>query len=71
MDKEFDFSTAKRPSDVPALQQLRQAHQNSIAQNKAFDDDVISWVAKQDSNTRQRINEILRQMMGMGIYQAS
>lgn len=71
MDKEFDFSTAKRPSDVPALQQLRQAHQNSIAQNKAFDDDVINWVAKQDSNTRQRINEILRQMMGMGIYQAS
>lgn len=69
MDKEFDFSTAKRPSEVPALQQLRQAHKNSMAQNKAFDEDVESWVAKQDSNTKKRVNEMIRQMMG--IYQTT
>ncbi len=35
MDKEFDFSTAKLPTQVPALQQLRQAYAN---QNKLDND---------------------------------
>lgn len=33
MDNEFDFSTAKKPHEVPALQQLQQAHRRSMQQS--------------------------------------
>ncbi len=43
--------------------------QSENSKNKAFDDDVIEWVAKQDTNTKIHINEMLRHMMLM--YQPS
>lgn len=65
MDNEFDFSTAKKPHEVPALQQLQQAHRRSMQQSTSqlFDDDVVDWVSKQDNKTRQAVNTMIRQMM--------
>lgn len=69
MDKEFDFSTAKRANQVPALQQLRQAYQHS-EQAKVLDDDVLAWACIQDQNTKRHINEMIRNVMAIQQRQA-
>ncbi len=68
MDKEFDFSTAKLPTQVPALQQLRQAYAN---QNKldndqkpihAIEPDVWQLIQKHADNSEElaRLNGMIR-----------
>lgn len=54
--------------DMPSIRHplIEQLQNNAKkAQLLAFDEDVVNWVAKQDSDTRQRINEMLRQVMGI------
>ncbi|MBS9780313.1 MAG: hypothetical protein KGV51_06775 [Moraxellaceae bacterium] len=63
MENEFDFSTAKRPHEVPAIQQLRQAQQREQLNTKALDDDVENWVIKQDNATKEYINNMIRTFM--------
>ncbi len=66
MDKEFDFSNAKRPNDVPAIQQLRQAYERSEqAHKQALDEDVLTWLVQQDKNTKERVNTVIRQFMAV------
>ncbi len=65
MDKPFDFSQAKKASDVPALARLQQAYAKEQAKAQAIDDDVIAWIESQDSDTKRHINEILRHFMAM------
>ncbi|MBS9780054.1 MAG: hypothetical protein KGV51_05440 [Moraxellaceae bacterium] len=63
--KDWDFSNAKPVSEVPALKRLQEAR--AKAHKQALDDDVLDWISKQDNNTRNRINEMIRQVMA--IYQ--
>lgn len=63
MDKDFDFSTAKPVSKVPALQKLRKAHQASQQDDwvNFFDSDVQE-VIRQHNNPkdRERLNTMIR-----------
>lgn len=64
MLKEFNFSTAKKASEVPALQRLKKAHQRSTqTEDRLLDDDVIDWLSNQDISTRKTVNARIREIM--------
>lgn len=72
MDKDFDFTTAKPVSQVPALQKLRQAYQESQQQDDLlsfFDIDVLEQIrqAQRENNEyhRQKANGILRVLLSV------
>lgn len=63
MDKDFDFTTAKPVSQVPALQQLRKAHQESKQDDfmRFFDSDVRQAIQQYDTpQHRIRLNNVIR-----------
>lgn len=62
MQAEYDFSNAKRATQVPHLNRLRE-------QQTLLDDDVSHWLIEQDSDTKQRISEMIRQVMALTINQ--
>lgn len=60
---DFDFKTAKPVSQVPALQRLRKAYQESQADElaKFFDNDVRQIiVAHNTPQDRVRLNNVIR-----------
>lgn len=57
MKVEYDFSNAKRATQIPHLNRLRQ--------QKILDDDVAFWLASQDSSVKERINQMIRQVMAI------
>lgn len=57
MKAEYDFSHAKRASQIPHLNRLRE--------QQLLDDDVQHWLATQDNNTKRHINEMIRQIMAI------
>ncbi len=61
--KDWDFSNAKPVSEVPPLKRLQEAR--AKANMQALDDDVLAWISQQDNNTKSRINEMIRQVMGL------
>ena len=63
MDKDFDFTTAKPVSQVPALQQLRKAHQESKQDDfmHFFDSDVQQVIKQHNTpKDRMRVNQMIR-----------
>ncbi|STZ70246.1 Uncharacterised protein [Moraxella caprae] len=63
MDKDFDFTTAKPVSQVPALQQLRKAYQESKQDDfmRFFDSDVQQAIQQYDTpQHRIRLNNVIR-----------
>lgn len=65
MDKDFDFTTAKPISQVPALQQLRKAYQESQKDDllSLFDDDVQQTLKLHNTpQDRIRLNAVIRAM---------
>lgn len=62
MDKEFNFSTAKKVSEIPALQQLRKAYAESQDDLSSFFDDDVKKVIRQHSTPqdRVRLNAVIR-----------
>lgn len=63
MDKDFDFTTAKPVSQVPALQQLRKAYQDSKQDEfmSRFDGDVQRILMQHDTpKDRERLNTMIR-----------
>ena len=65
MNKEFDFSMAKKPHEVSGLQQLQQAHQKSIQHTASglLYDYILNWLSQQNAGVQKRVNIILRQVM--------
>lgn len=57
MKAEYDFSNAKKASNITHLSRL-QAQQ-------PLDDDVLQWLYTQDNSTKQHINEMIRQIMAI------
>lgn len=57
MKAEYDFSNAKKASDIPHLSRL-QAQQ-------PLDDDVLQWLSAQDNSTKQHVSEMIRQIMAI------
>ncbi|ENV35433.1 hypothetical protein F960_00340, partial [Acinetobacter gerneri DSM 14967 = CIP 107464 = MTCC 9824] len=49
-----------KPSFVKKLQE-----RHVIAQAKAFDADVVTWLSSQDNETKQHINEMVRHIMAL------
>lgn len=62
MQAEYDFSNAKRATQIPHLNRLRE-------QQHLLDDDVNRWLMTQDTATKQRISEMIRQVMALTISQ--
>ena len=63
MDKDFDFTTAKPVSQVPALQKLRKAYQESHQDDfvEFFDSDVQEVIKKHNTpKDRMRVNQMIR-----------
>lgn len=63
MDKDFDFTTAKPVSQVPALQKLRKAYQESQQDDfvEFFDSDVQEVIKKHNTpKDRMRVNQMIR-----------
>lgn len=63
MDKDFDFTTAKPVSQVPALQQLRKAYQESKQDDfmHFFDSDVQQVIKQHNTpKDRMRVNQMIR-----------
>lgn len=63
MDKNFDFTTAKPVSQVPALQQLRKAYQDSQQDDllSLFDSDVKQTLKMHNTpQDRMRLNTMIR-----------
>ncbi len=60
--KSFDPTNAPlvKPSFVKKLQE-----RHAIAQAKAFDADVVTWLSSQDNETKQHINEMVRHIMAI------
>ena len=59
--KNFDPTNAPvKPSFVKKLQE-----RHAIAQAKAFDPDVVTWLSSQDNETKQHINEMVRHIMAL------
>ena len=48
------------PSFVKKLQE-----RHAIAQAKAFDADVVTWLGSQDNETKQHINDMVRHIMAL------
>lgn len=38
---------------------------HAIAQGKAFDANVVTWLSSQDDETKQRINDMVRHIMAL------
>ena len=57
MQQEYDFSNAKRATQIPHLNRLRE--------QKLLDEDVQIWLAKQDTATKSHINQMIRQVMAI------
>lgn len=72
MDKEFDFATAKRPHEVPALAKMREIREQHMAKNlestndtkpiNLIDDDVWQLIGQHAQNAQDiaRMNSIIR-----------
>ncbi len=63
MDKDFDFTTAKPVSQVPALQELRKAYQESQKNDLSslFDSDVQETLKMHNTpQDRMRVNQMIR-----------
>lgn len=60
--KTFDPTNAAvvKPNFVKKLQE-----RHAIAQGKAFDADVVTWLSSQDDETKQRINDMVRHIMAL------
>lgn len=58
MQTEYDFSNAKRATQVPHLSRLR-------GQNQLLDEDVSRWLVVQDTDTKRHISEMIRQVMAL------
>lgn len=58
MQTEYDFSNAKRATQVPHLNRLR-------GQNQLLDEDVSRWLVVQDTDTKRHISEMIRQVMAL------
>lgn len=58
MQAEYDFSNAKRATQIPHLNRLRE-------QNQLLDDDVSRWLVAQDTDTKRHISEMIRQVMAL------
>lgn len=60
--KNFDPTNAPlvKPSFVKKLQE-----RHAIAQAKAFDPDVVTWLSSQDNETKQHINDMVRHVMAL------
>lgn len=56
MQAEYDFSNAKRATQIPHLNRLRE-------QNQLLDEDVSRWLVVQDTDTKHHINEMIRQVI--------
>lgn len=59
MQQEYDFSNAKRATQIPHLNRLREQ------QKHLLDDDVETWLAKQDTATKSHISQMIRQVMAI------
>jgi hypothetical protein len=60
--KNLDVSRAKH-IEPEFIKELRKRH--AIAQEKAFDVDVVEWVNTQDQATKQHINDMIRHVMAL------
>lgn len=64
MDKDFNFATAKPVSQVPALQRLRKAYQESTQSDdlmSLFDSDVQEIIKQHNTpQDRKRLNAVIR-----------
>lgn len=58
MQAEYNFSNAKRATQIPHLNRLRE-------QNQLLDEDVSRWLAVQDIDTKRHISEMIRQVMAL------
>jgi hypothetical protein len=60
--KNFDPTNAPlvKPNFVKKLQE-----RHAIAQAKAFDADVVTWLSSQDDETKQHINDMVRHIMAL------
>lgn len=60
--KNFDPTNAPvvKPNFVKKLQE-----RHAIAQAKAFDADVVTWLSSQDNETKQHINDMVRHIMAL------
>lgn len=58
MKAQYDFSKAKRATQIPHLNRLRE-------QEPLLDADVTLWLSHQDKNTKQHISEMIRQIMAL------
>lgn len=57
MKNEYDFTHAKRATEIPHLNRLRE--------QKLLDDDVQDWLIQQDNSTKRHISEMIRQIMAI------
>lgn len=57
MQEEYDFSQAKKATEIPHLNRLRQ--------QSLLDEDVQNWLVKQDQTTKGYISEMIRQIMAL------
>lgn len=66
MSKDFNFSTAKPVSEVPSLQKLRKAYQESQTNQQDdlvnfFDSDVQEIIKQHNTpQDRMRVNQMIR-----------
>ncbi len=58
--KDWDFSNAKPANKHPLVKKLQD---NVKTKQQAFDDDVTNWVVKQDTVTKEYINNMIRTFM--------
>lgn len=62
MEQEYDFGDAKRATQIPHLNRLRQQQAN---EQKLLDDDVQNWLANQNTATKSHISQMIRQVMAI------
>ncbi|MBS9779797.1 MAG: hypothetical protein KGV51_04140 [Moraxellaceae bacterium] len=55
--------TAERAKNMMTPLEFQERLKQIHAPTKAFDDDVIDWVSKQDTKTKIAINNVIRQFM--------
>lgn len=60
MQAEYDFSNAKKATQIAHLNRLRE-------QQHLLDEDVSNWLATQDDDTKKHISEMIRQVMAIKI----
>ncbi|OOS03267.1 hypothetical protein SAMN02745664_12319 [Moraxella cuniculi DSM 21768] len=57
---EYDFSQARRATEIPHLNRLRE--------QQLLDEDVQKWLASQDTTTKIHINQLIRQVMAIATH---